>query len=74
MALSTVEPNGPAIKVRRERLGLTQADLAALIRRNPQTISDAETGRRSVSTLLVGQIARALKVDPELLIKTEVAA
>jgi transcriptional regulator with XRE-family HTH domain len=74
MALSTVEPDGAAIKMRRERLGLTQADLAVLIRRNPSTISDAETGRRSVSALLVGQIARALNVDPETFIKNEVAA
>jgi transcriptional regulator with XRE-family HTH domain len=69
MALSTVEPDGLAIKMRRERLGLYQADLAALIRRHPQTISDVERGRR-VSTILVGQIARALNVEPELLIKT----
>jgi transcriptional regulator with XRE-family HTH domain len=73
MALSTVEPDGPAIKKRRERLGLTQEDLGRLIKRHPQTICDVETGRRAVSAILVGQIARALKADPETFIKQDAA-
>lgn len=72
--ISTVKPDGPAIRLRRERLGLTQADLAALVKRHRQTISDVERGRRGVSAILVGQIARALKADPESFIKTDVAA
>ena len=74
MALvSTVEPDGPAIKMQRERAGLTQADLARLIKRHRQTISDVERGRRGVSAILVGQIARALKADPDKFIKQDAA-
>lgn len=74
MALvSTVDPDGQAIRKRRERLGLTQADLARLTNRHRGTISDVERERWKVSALLIGQIARALKADPDQFIKSEAA-
>ena len=74
MALvSTALPDGPAIKRRRELAGLRQAELAALVDRHPQTISDVERGVRPVSVLLIGQIARVLKVNAETLIKADAA-
>lgn len=71
--ISTAEPDGSAVKAFRERAGLTQEDLSKLLKRHPQTISDVESGRRPVSVILIGQIARVLKVQPELLIKSEAA-
>lgn len=72
--VSTVKPDGPEIRARRERLGLTQEDLAKLTKRHRKTISDIECGNQAVaSMIIVGQIARVLKVQPELLIKSEAA-
>lgn len=72
--VSTVKPDGPEIRARRERLGLTQEDLAKLTKRHRKTISDIECGNQAVaSMIIVGQIARVLKVQPEQLIKREAA-
>lgn len=72
--VSTVKPDGPEIRARRERLGLTQEDLAKLTKRHRKTISDIECGNQAVaSMIIVGQIARVLKVQPEQLIKSEAA-
>lgn len=78
--VSTVKPDGAEIKVRRERAGLTQAELAELISRpgtlrNRKTISNLERGNQTVASLrFIAQIAKALEVEPESLIKRDVAA
>jgi transcriptional regulator with XRE-family HTH domain len=73
--VSTVKPDGPKIRARRERLGLTQDDLARLTKRHRKTISDIECGNQAVASLMIiGQIARVLGEQPEDLIKTGVAA
>lgn len=81
--VSTVEPDGAAIRKRRERAGLTQAELAALLKRpgmpvprnRRKTISNLERGNQTVASLrFIAQIAKALEVEPETLIKSEAAA
>lgn len=78
--VSTVKPDGAEIKLRRERAGLSQAELADLISRpgvlrHRKTISNLERGNQTVASLrFIAQIARALDVEPEDLIKREVAA
>jgi transcriptional regulator with XRE-family HTH domain len=78
--VSTVKPDGAEIKARRERAGLTQAELADLVSRPGvmrarKTISNLERGTQAVASLrFIAQIARALEVEPEVLIKTDVAA
>jgi transcriptional regulator with XRE-family HTH domain len=78
--VSTVKPDGAEIKTRRERAGLTQAELAELISqrgtlRSRKTISNLERGNQATASLrFIAQIAKALEVEPEALIKREVAA
>lgn len=78
--VTTVKPDGAEIRARRERLGLTQADLAELLsqrgpKRHPQTISDLERGEQKAASLrFIAQIAKVLDVEPESLIKRDVAA
>jgi transcriptional regulator with XRE-family HTH domain len=77
--VSTVKPDGAEIKIRRERAGLTQAELAELLsqrgpRRGRKVISNLERGNQAVASLrFIAQIARALDVEPESLIKSEAA-
>lgn len=68
--VTTVKPDGPKIRACRERRGLTQAGLAELTQRHPQTIGDIERGKQAVASMvLIGQIACVLDVEPERLIK-----
>jgi transcriptional regulator with XRE-family HTH domain len=80
--VTTVKPDGAALKDRRERAGLTQAELAELLRRpgrplpanRHKTISNIERGNQTVASLrFIAQIARVLDVEPEALIKSEAA-
>lgn len=68
-----VRPDGRAVRARRESLGLTQAQLGQLAGRHADTIGDIECERWPVSKILMGQLARVLKVKPESLIKDEAA-
>lgn len=81
--VSTVKPDGAAIRTRRELAGLTQAELAELLRRpgadlpanRRKTLSNLECGRQETASLrFIAQIAKVLEVEPEDLIKREVAA
>jgi transcriptional regulator with XRE-family HTH domain len=75
----TVKPDGAEIKRCRERAGLSQAELAELLSkpgvlRNRKTISNLERGNQKLASLrFIAQIARAVNVEPEALIK-DVAA
>jgi transcriptional regulator with XRE-family HTH domain len=59
----TVETDGQAIKAMRARRLLSQEELAELADLHPQTVSDAETGRRAVSARLVRRLARVLGAE-----------
>lgn len=80
--VSTVKPDGAALRMRRELAGLTQAELAELLKRpgNPdapnrrKTLSNLECGRQEVASLrFIAQIAKVLEVDPKVLIKQAAA-
>jgi transcriptional regulator with XRE-family HTH domain len=66
--VTTVEPDGPKIKALRERAGLTQADLARLTGRHPQTIAAIEHSNKVFSLRLIAQLAHVLGKEPEELI------
>ena len=70
--VTTVEPNGQAIKDRRESLGLTQEALGDLARCSRAYVCAIENGQ-VVSKLVIGRIARALEAKPEALIKRAAA-
>jgi len=77
--VTTVNPDGAEIKARRERAGLSQAELAELLsqrgpRRHPKVISNLERGNQTVASLrFIAQIAHVLNVEPECLIKQDAA-
>lgn len=72
-----ISPNttfGSYISATRKTLGLSQKELASLVLRedgeaiSPQYLNDIERDRRSPSSdHLIGQFAKALKVQPEYL-------
>src|SRR3546814_2113707 len=57
----------------RKSKGMTLADLAAACDppTTAQTIGRLETGMRSLSTRWMERIARALEIDPELLVRSD---
>ena len=74
--VTMVEPNGPAIKDRRESLGLSQRALGTRAGCSRAYVCAIERGKwPAVSKLIIGRIARALEVSPEEFIRvTEDAA
>jgi transcriptional regulator with XRE-family HTH domain len=58
-----VNLNGPALRIIRERSGLSITALADLAGVERSTISNIEAGRRTASPELAVSIAKALKVD-----------
>src|SRR5580658_9693331 len=54
---------GQALRVLRERAGITQARLATLLQMDPTYVSRIEHGRRGVQWLTVQRFLRALDVD-----------
>jgi len=57
-----IEQMGQRIREARERLGITQEELAKLIGRNRETISHYEIGNRAVAVTELPALAQALKV------------
>lgn len=53
---------GDKVRKQRKQKGLTQEDLAALIKRDPRTIVAIETGKRNPTLNTSYKIARALGV------------
>jgi transcriptional regulator with XRE-family HTH domain len=66
--VTMVEPNGPAIKDRRESLGLSQEGLGDLAGCSRAYVCAIENGKE-VSKLIIGRLARALESKPEEFIK-----
>jgi transcriptional regulator with XRE-family HTH domain len=54
---------GFAVKMRREKLGLTQEDLAELARIHRTYVSDIERGSRNVSLINIERLALALQTS-----------
>jgi transcriptional regulator with XRE-family HTH domain len=54
---------GQALRVLRERAGITQARLATVLQMDPTYVSRIEHGRRGVQWLTVQRFLRALDVD-----------
>ena len=80
--VSTVKPDGAAFMLSRELAGLTQAELAELLKRpgmpvppnRRKTISNIERGTQTLASLrLISQIARVCQVEPKTLIKSDAA-
>lgn len=63
------------IRIIRKEKGMTLADLAEACDppTTPQTVGRLETGMRTLSTKWMDRIARALGVEPELLVRGEAA-
>jgi transcriptional regulator with XRE-family HTH domain len=64
---------GARIKELREGLGLTQAELAEMVNRNPHTIKDYESGRAAPSVRALELLAGALGVPERELLDDSVA-
>lgn len=62
---------GRRIRAARERLDLTQAELATLLGRTPTSISYWESGQRSPGLEEIVELARALAVDPASLLPSQ---
>ncbi len=62
---------GRRIRAARERLGLTQAELATLLGRTPTSISYWEGGQRSPGLEEIVELARALAVAPASLLPSQ---
>jgi ribosome-binding protein aMBF1 (putative translation factor) len=63
--------DGPEIRARRLRAGLTATELAGKIRRHPQTVRRLEAGRlTAVSETLIHQLAWALEVSADEITKS----
>jgi transcriptional regulator with XRE-family HTH domain len=69
--VTTVEPDGPAIRDRRESLGLTQHALGKAAGCSRAYVCAIENGKWTggVSKMVIGRIARVLEADPRELIK-----
>ena len=68
--VATVEPNGLAIRDRRESLGLTQVALGKRAGCSRAYVNAIEGGKwPKVSKLVIGRLARALEGKPEEFIK-----
>lgn len=59
--IADMQVNPSALRVIRERSGLSQSDLARLIGKPQSYISNIEAGRRGVSEEMAKKIAEALK-------------
>lgn len=59
--------SGPKLQAARERAGLTQAELAAMVGISRQTVGAIETGRHGTSFELACKLADALGVRIESL-------
>jgi predicted transcriptional regulator len=69
--VTMVEPDGPALRERRESLGLTQQALGDQAGCSRAYVCAIEAGKLAkVSKLIVGRLARALEDSPEKFIKT----
>jgi transcriptional regulator with XRE-family HTH domain len=69
--VTTVEPDGPAIRDRRVYLGLTQRALSNAAGCSRAYVCAIENGKwPTVSKLVIGRIARVLETTPEQFIKT----
>lgn len=67
-------PPMEGVKELRERLGLTQEQLALKLDCHPTTVSQIELGRMSPSLKLFARMVRALKVSAGRLLKMLIAA
>jgi DNA-binding XRE family transcriptional regulator len=65
--LAAILDGTPPIKALREHRGLTQARLARTAGTSSVYISQIERGEREAGQALIRKLAKALKVDPELL-------
>src|SRR5260221_13065229 len=54
---------GSRIRLARERLGLSQEELATAVGRDQRTISEYENGKRKLSAIDLPEFAKALKVS-----------
>jgi transcriptional regulator with XRE-family HTH domain len=70
--VTTVEPDGPAIRDRRESLGLTQDALGKAAGCSRAYVCALENGKQTdgVSKMVIGRIARVLEADLREFIKT----
>ena len=60
---------GQKVKERRKELGLTQEELAKASRLHRTYIAGIEAGKRNISLKSLEKLAKALKVNPEDLLK-----
>jgi transcriptional regulator with XRE-family HTH domain len=62
---------GDNIRFIRERRGLTQEDLSILSKMSKTFIGDIERGLKAPTTISLAKIAKALKIEPHLLLIPE---
>lgn len=61
--VTTVQPNGKAIRALRKQRGLTLPQLGKMIGRHPQSVRKLEVASPPASDVFLYQIANALQVD-----------
>ena len=69
MTLDPREQFGTNVRIRRERLGISQEELSALSNLHRTYIGSVERGERNLSLINILKIAKALKCDPAELLK-----
>jgi ribosome-binding protein aMBF1 (putative translation factor) len=57
------------IKAMREHRGMSQAELAQAARTSPVYISQIERGKRRAGRALLARLSKALRVEPDLLVR-----
>ena len=59
---------GDNIRFIREKRGITQEDLAIIAKMSKTFIGDIERAQKAPTTVSLAKIARALKIDPSILL------
>ena len=60
---------GMRLRELRERRGMSQRQLASLLKVSPSMVTQWECGRRALPIVRIAQLAKALHVDPRLLVE-----
>ena len=60
---------GMRLRELRERRGMSQRQLASLLKVSPSMVTQWECGRRALPIVRIAQLAKALRVEPRQLVE-----